>query len=183
MRARGTLTLERRRITLAVAEPRVDLADLRVQGLGAVALPQVVEDVREAEARAVDGVAGVAQVRLADGERALERVLREARLLLPPERDADVVERPGQEKRDSTSLQRECSARARSANSTHASRPFREMIARPKISRNEWKTAEIGEPLKLGMSLSFPALGATAPRRACPRGPRPGVGRRRASAA
>ena len=26
----------------------------------------------------------------------------------------------------------------------HASRPFREMIARPKISRNEWKTAEIG---------------------------------------
>ena len=48
-----------------------------------------------------------------------------------------------QEKGDSTSLQRECSARARSGNSTHASRPFREMIARPKISRNEWKTAEI----------------------------------------
>ena len=72
----------------------MDLADLGVEGLGAVALPQVVEDVREAEARAVDGVAGVAQVRLADGERALERVLREARLLLPPERDADVVERP-----------------------------------------------------------------------------------------
>ena len=32
------------------------------------------------------------------------------------------------------------------------------MIARPKISRNEWKTAEIEEPLKLGISLSFPAL-------------------------
>ena len=28
--------------------------------------------------------------------------------------------------------------------SIHASRPFREMIARPKISRIEWKTAEIG---------------------------------------
>ncbi len=51
---------------------------------------------------------------------------------------------PGQHKGDSTSLQRECSARARSGKSIHASRPFREMIARPKISRNEWKTAEIG---------------------------------------
>ena len=49
----------------------------------------------------------------------------------------------GQQKGDSTSLQRECSARARSEKSTHASRPLREMIARPKISRNEWKTAEI----------------------------------------
>ena len=28
--------------------------------------------------------------------------------------------------------------------SIHASRPFREMIARPKVSRNEWDTAEIG---------------------------------------
>ena len=26
----------------------------------------------------------------------------------------------------------------------HASRPFREMITRPKISGNEWKTTEIG---------------------------------------
>ena len=49
----------------------------------------------------------------------------------------------GQDKGDSTSLQRECSARARSGKSIHASRPFREMIARPKISQNEWKTAEI----------------------------------------
>ena len=49
----------------------------------------------------------------------------------------------GQDKGDSTSLQHECSAHARSGNSIHASRPFREMIARPKISRNEWKTAEI----------------------------------------
>ena len=40
-------------------------------------------------------------------------------------------------------MERECSARARSGKSIHASRPFREMIARPKISRNEWKTAEI----------------------------------------
>ena len=44
---------------------------------------------------------------------------------------------PGQDKGDSTSLQRECSARTRSGKSIHASKPFREMIARPKISRNE----------------------------------------------
>jgi hypothetical protein len=50
----------------------------------------------------------------------------------------------GQDKGDSTSLQRECSARARSRKSTDASRALREMIARPKISRNERKTAEIG---------------------------------------
>ena len=31
------------------------------------------------------------------------------------------------------------------------------MIARPKISQNEWKTSEIGAFVKLGMSLSFPA--------------------------
>ena len=49
----------------------------------------------------------------------------------------------GQEKSDSNSLQHECSARARSGKSIHASRPLREMIARPKISRNEWKTTEI----------------------------------------
>jgi alcohol dehydrogenase len=54
------------------------------------------------------------------------------------------MSRPGQDKGDSTSLQRECSAHARSRKSIHASRPFREMIARPKISRNEWKTAELG---------------------------------------
>ena len=52
--------------------------------------------------------------------------------------------RSGQDKGDSTSLQRECSARARFGNSIHASRPFRETIARPKISRNEWKPAELG---------------------------------------
>ena len=49
----------------------------------------------------------------------------------------------GQEKGDSTSLQCECFARARSRKSIHASRALREMIARPKISRNEWKPAEI----------------------------------------
>ena len=64
------------------------------------------------------------------------------------DRDAVVAEvhalrYAGQQKGDSTSLQRECSARARPGKSIHASRPFREMIARPKISRNEWKTAEI----------------------------------------
>ena len=51
---------------------------------------------------------------------------------------------PGQEKSDSSSLQHECSARARFGNSTHASRVLREMIARPKVSRNERKTTEIG---------------------------------------
>ena len=49
---------------------------------------------------------------------------------------------PGQKKGDSSSLH-ECSARARSGKSIYASRPFQEMIARPKISQNEWKTAEI----------------------------------------
>jgi hypothetical protein len=50
----------------------------------------------------------------------------------------------GQETGDSTSLQRECAARARSGKSIHASRALRGMIARPKISRNERKTTEIG---------------------------------------
>ena len=45
----------------------------------------------------------------------------------------------GRQKGDSTSLQRECSARARFGNSTHASRALREMIARPK---NQPKRAE-----------------------------------------
>ena len=44
---------------------------------------------------------------------------------------------PGQETSDSSSLQHECSARARSRKSIHASRALPEMIARPKISRNE----------------------------------------------
>ena len=51
---------------------------------------------------------------------------------------------PGQEMGDSTSLQRECSARARSGKSIHASRALPEMIARPKLGRNEWKMTEIG---------------------------------------
>jgi hypothetical protein len=50
----------------------------------------------------------------------------------------------GRDKGDSTSLQRECAARARFGNSTHASRALREMIARPEIGRNERKTAELG---------------------------------------
>ena len=58
--------------------------------------------------------------------------------------DARGAKKPGQHERDSTSLQRECAARARYENNIHASRSFREMIARPKISRNEWTLAEIG---------------------------------------
>ena len=55
-----------------------------------------------------------------------------------------LAQAPGQHTGDSTSLQRGRSARARSGKSVRASTPFREMIARPKISRNEWKTAEKG---------------------------------------
>ena len=85
--------------------------------------------------RRVDDAAG-GVVRDTDG-RDLEPAVGAApdRAPLPPEADAA--------KGDSTSLQRECSARARSRKSIHASRSFREMIARPKISRNEWKMAEI----------------------------------------
>ena len=68
---------------------------------------------------------------------------REAHAEVQHEEERLRVLEPGQHKSDSTSLQRECSARARSKTSIHASRPFREMIARPKINRNEWKTAEI----------------------------------------
>ena len=50
----------------------------------------------------------------------------------------------GRHEGDSTSLQRECAARARLGNGTHASRALREMIARPKLGRNERKTTERG---------------------------------------
>ncbi|KAH8059541.1 intracellular chloride channel [Aureococcus anophagefferens] len=62
----------------------------------------------------------------------------------------------GQETSDSISIQHECSARARSGKSIHASKALPEMIARPKISRNERKTTEIGAS-KVGISHSFPA--------------------------
>jgi hypothetical protein len=89
---------------------------------------------------------------------------------------------PGQEKGDSTSLQCECFARARPRKSIHASRALREMIARPKISRNEWKSAEKGAfemenfapfscPGSSGgrRTRSRPSSAATsAPRRTCP---------------
>ena len=93
------------------------------------------------------------------------------------------VSSSGQEKGDSTSLQHECSARARSGNSSHASRALREMIARPKISRNEWKSTEIGA-FEVGNFAPFPAqveLGALhhpVPRRPSPA---PGSGARRAA--
>ena len=45
----------------------------------------------------------------------------------------------GQEKSDSRSLQHECSARDRSRERIDASRALREIIARPKMSRNERK--------------------------------------------
>jgi hypothetical protein len=71
------------------------------------------------------------------------------------------MHRSGQDKGDSTSLQRECSARAGSGTSIHASRALRGMIARPKISRNEWKPAEIGA-FEVGnfAPLSCPGTGA-----------------------
>ena len=50
---------------------------------------------------------------------------------------------PGQEKGDSTSLQRGCSRSDFQEESIHALRSPREMTARPKMSQNEWKTTEI----------------------------------------
>ena len=70
--------------------------------------------------------------------------------------------RAGRDKRDSTSLHYECSARARSGNSTHASRALRGMIARPKISRNERNTTEIGA-FEVGNFAPFSCPGAAAP--------------------
>ena len=73
----------------------------------------------------------------------------------------------GQENRDSTSLQRECSARARFGNSIQASRGLREMIVRPKTSRNERKATEIGA-FEVGNCAPFSCPGSTttrAPRR------------------
>jgi hypothetical protein len=87
--------------------------------------------------------------------------------------DADVVSLvaepgAGREKSDSTSLQRECSARARSGKSIHASRALREMIARPKISRNERKTAEIGASKVENFALlSCPGSAPARPRSPC----------------
>ena len=49
----------------------------------------------------------------------------------------------GQEKGDSTSLQRGCSRNDVRKESIHALSSPREMIARPKMSQNEWKTIEI----------------------------------------
>jgi hypothetical protein len=81
---------------------------------------------------------------LAQQVEARDRYLGPRSLFLVVENDAadtsrETVAAAGQEQGDSTSLQRECSARARPGNSTHASRALREMIARPKISRNERK--------------------------------------------
>ena len=74
----------------------------------------------------------------------------------------------GQDTSDSTSLRRERSARARSGKSIHASRPFREMIARPKVSRNEWTPAERGA-FKVGhVAPSSRPGGASATRRSAP---------------
>ena len=72
----------------------------------------------------------------------------------------------GRDKGDSTSLRREWSARARFGNSTHASRALREMIARPKISRNERKPAELGA-FEVGKFAPLSCPGGT--RRARPR--------------
>ena len=49
----------------------------------------------------------------------------------------------GQEKGDSTSLQRGCSRSNAREKSIHALSSSREMIARPKMSQIEWKTIEI----------------------------------------
>ena len=67
-----------------------------------------------------------------------------SRLLRANDRlDALVVRGLGQEKGDSTSLQRECSRSDYQEKSIHALSSSREMIARPKMSQIEWKTIEI----------------------------------------
>jgi tRNA-splicing endonuclease subunit Sen2 len=86
------------------------------------------------------------------------------------ERDEVVPWRPGQEKSASSSLHHECSRARAFRKSIHASRPFREMIARPKISRNEWKTTEIGA-FEVGNFAPFSCPGGGAARRT--RGSRP----------
>ena len=78
-------------------------------------------------------------VRQAPPDARVDDVRRRVAAAVRPRED----EEPGQEKGDSTSLQRGCSARAGSKERPSRSRAFREMITRPKISRNEWKTAEI----------------------------------------
>ena len=87
----------------------------------------------------------------------------------------------GQDKGDSTSLQRECSARARSGKSIHASRTFQKMIARPKISRNELKLAERGA-FEVGNFAPFSCPGPRAPAPQLPRRERAGAEARRARA-
>ena len=57
--------------------------------------------------------------------------------------DADAAIRRGGKRVIRVRFNLECSARDRSGKSIRASRALREMIARPKMSRNEWKTAEI----------------------------------------
>ena len=55
----------------------------------------------------------------------------------------DGAHAPGQEKGDSTSLQRGCARSDFQEKSIHALSSSQEMIARPKMSQNEWKTIEI----------------------------------------
>jgi hypothetical protein len=66
----------------------------------------------------------------------------------------------GREMGDSSSLQHECSARARAKEFVYASRALREMIARPKISRNDWNTAERGA-FEVGNFAPFSRPGTT----------------------
>ena len=121
-----------RRADLRRPVPAVAAVDEDARALGVEALrdvdrgledeDEVLEPARRVEGRGVEGVV------LGGREERDERGLRLA---------------PGQEKGDSTSLQRGLSARARSKERRTRSRPFREMITRPKISQNEWKTTEI----------------------------------------
>ena len=64
---------------------------------------------------------------------------------------------PGQETGDSTSLPRGCSRGNGRQESIHTLSSPREMIARPKMSQNEWKTTEIRGFKKLEIAHPFPA--------------------------
>jgi hypothetical protein len=119
--------------SIALAAPPAAAPDaslLALFGVGAFVMRGAGCTINDIWDRDVDGaVARTRRRPLASGE------------LAAPEAAAFLA---GQDKGDSTSLQRECSARARSGKSIHASRALPEMIARPKISRNEWKLTEIG---------------------------------------
>ena len=141
----GGLPARERRLS---AEAQGEARGAVVAGAVVVVVVPGERDVDEGEPRLGDEVLDAREAAAVVGE--LRRELEEGPAVRREELGDGVEERgerlplvPGQEKGDSTSLQRGRSARARSKERRSRSRPFREMITRPKISQNEWKTTEI----------------------------------------